>query len=195
VTCIALVWDVYRARSCERSCVGYDADGTITNRMEGAPSGLVRPVGLDTSPAVMLSPNARNFVRVSCGAGAATVTLKVHDAVACAASVAVHRTVVVPTGKIEADAGVQLFCTGDRPPLTTGEPKVTAMPLLAVAVTFWFAGQLMLSAGDCPPGGGCCGGCVGEVGDEHPNVAASASSSATLLGRDRGETGRVMTPT
>jgi hypothetical protein len=83
----------------------------------------------------MLSPNARNFVRASCGTAAATVTLNVHALVACTASVAVQRTVVVPTGKIDADAGVQLVCTGATPPVATGDVKVTAIPLLALAVT------------------------------------------------------------
>jgi hypothetical protein len=68
----------------------------------------------------MLSPNARNLVRDSCGTGAATVTVNVQDAVACAASVAVQRTVVDPNGNTDADAGVQLVCTGGRPPPAIG---------------------------------------------------------------------------
>jgi hypothetical protein len=63
---------------------------------------------LETSPAVMLSPKARNFVRVSCGTGAFTVTEKLHEALARAASVAVQRTVVVPTENPDADVGEQL---------------------------------------------------------------------------------------
>jgi hypothetical protein len=82
----------------------------------------------------MLSPNARIRVLASCGTGAPTVTVKLHDAVACAASVAVHRTVVVPTGNTDADAGLQLVCTGATPPVATGAAKVTAIPAGFVAV-------------------------------------------------------------
>ena len=85
------------------------------------PSAERTPVGCVTSPAVMLSPNARNLVRDTCATGAATVTVNEHDRVACAASVAVHRTVVDPTGKVDAEAGVQAVCTGATPPAVTGE--------------------------------------------------------------------------
>jgi hypothetical protein len=53
-----------------------------------------------STPAVMLSPKARNFVALSLG-GATTVTRKLHDAVCCAASRAVHATSVDPTPKGE----------------------------------------------------------------------------------------------
>jgi hypothetical protein len=46
--------------------------------------------------------------------------------VACAASVAVQRTVVDPTGNTDPDAGAQLACTGATPPVATGAANVTA---------------------------------------------------------------------
>jgi hypothetical protein len=49
-----------------------------------------------------------------------TVTLKLHEAVLPAASVAVQVTVVVPTGKTEPDGGLQTMTTLPVPPLTRG---------------------------------------------------------------------------
>jgi hypothetical protein len=84
----------------------------------------------------MLSPNARNVTRDNRGmAGAVTVTVNVHDAVVCTESVAVQRTDVEPTGKIEADAGVQLEVVGGTPPVTPGVPNATVAPVALVAVT------------------------------------------------------------
>ena len=83
-------------------------------------------VGSVTSPEVRLSPNARNFVRDSRGVGAVTVTSNVQDVDCAAASVAVHCTVVVPTGKSDPDCRVQLTCTGGTPPAAVGGLKVTA---------------------------------------------------------------------
>jgi hypothetical protein len=49
------------------------------------------------------------------------VTGNVHDAVS-AAAVAVHRTVVVPTGNSDAETGVQATVASDNPLLPTGPP-------------------------------------------------------------------------
>jgi hypothetical protein len=57
---------------------------------------------------VALSPKARNLVRESCGGGGATLTTNVHDRVTVLASVAVHCTLVTPTGNIAPDVNVQL---------------------------------------------------------------------------------------
>jgi hypothetical protein len=84
----------------------------------------------------MLSPNARNRVRVSCGAGAPTETVNVHDAVARAASVAVQLTDVVPIGKRDDEAGVHVVVTGGVPPEAIGCANVTLTPLAVVALTF-----------------------------------------------------------
>jgi hypothetical protein len=66
--------------------------------------------------------------------------------------VAVQRTVVAPTGNVDADAGEQLVCTGGRPPDTTGGVNVTLAGLLLVAETVTLPGHVMLNAGGCPPG-------------------------------------------
>jgi hypothetical protein len=67
----------------------------------------------------MLLPNARKRAAESTGE-ADTTTLKVHDPVSCAASVAVHVTVEVPDGKTVPLAGVHFTVTGWLPPLTVG---------------------------------------------------------------------------
>src|SRR6188472_261579 len=80
--------------------------------------------GTTTSPAVMLSPNARIRVRLRRGA-AATVTGNVHDALRDCVSVAVHSTVVLPTGNSAFGCGEQLTVTGCAPPSTEGTSKLT----------------------------------------------------------------------
>ncbi len=47
--------------------------------------------------------------------GGVTVTVNAHESVRCLASVAVHVTVVVPTGKVEPLAGVHSVVTGGAP--------------------------------------------------------------------------------
>ena len=64
-----------------------------------------------TTPEVMLSPKATNFVAANCGAFT-TVTAKVHDATCCFASRAVHVALVVPTGNAD---GVQLVAQSVKP--------------------------------------------------------------------------------
>jgi hypothetical protein len=113
----------------------------------------------------VLSPNARNFVRVNCGCGAVTVTLtlKEHDRVVGAASVALHWTSVVPTGNSEPDVRVQLTCTGAIPPEVLGAPKLTATGVPFADAALRFVGQAMESAGTAGGDvtGGCPGGCPG----------------------------------
>jgi hypothetical protein len=46
--------------------------------------------------------------------------VKPHEAVACLASVAVHVTAVVLTGKTDPDAGVHVTLTGAVPPSGSG---------------------------------------------------------------------------
>ena len=95
---------MYRSRIRFCSCCGYDAAGTTINLKFGSPSRVRSLSGTVTSPAVMLSPNARNFVLVSRGAIVkVTLTLNVHAADCPAASLAVHWTVVVPWVKSEPD--------------------------------------------------------------------------------------------
>ena len=87
--------------------------------MEKGSSPAADVIGTVTSPSVTLSPNARNFVRDRVGRRE-TVTGKVQLAVADEASVAVHVTVVEPSGKVEPDGGVQATVTGARPPVADG---------------------------------------------------------------------------
>jgi hypothetical protein len=60
----------------------------------------------------MLSPNVRNFVFEIRGVGA-MVTAKEQVAVRCSASVAVHETVVVPSGNSAPGCAEQETDTGD----------------------------------------------------------------------------------
>src|SRR5947209_17335164 len=91
-------------------------------------SSTARPVTLlvvvvlhcgSSTPYVMLSPNATNFVALSLGARA-TVTLKLHDAVCCFASCAVQVTFVDPTLNRLPLAGVHEVVTGCAPPDVAG---------------------------------------------------------------------------
>src|SRR4051794_6259419 len=76
----------------------------------------------------MLSPNARKRVRlIEYSGGGFTRTANEQDAVRCLASVVLHVTVVVPTGKLMPLGGVQLVEKGDVPPLTVGVANVTTV--------------------------------------------------------------------
>ena len=76
----------------------------------------------DTTPSVMLSPKARNFVRDSV-CDTRTRTVKPHAICALSASVAVHRTVVSPMGNTLPDPGSHCTAYGARPPVGAGESK------------------------------------------------------------------------
>src|SRR3954451_20398254 len=91
------------------NCVGY-ALGVSMNRwtMFGRP----------TSPSVRLSPNASYFVAAMVKPD--RVTLNEQDAWRDCASLAAQVTDVVPSGKDEPDARVQLVVTGGAPPVTVG---------------------------------------------------------------------------
>ena len=75
--------------------------------------------GNDTSPAVMLSPNATYFVIVSSGMRD-TVTGNVQELVRLCLSVAVHVIVVEPSANVDPDAGVHATVTGASPPDASG---------------------------------------------------------------------------
>ena len=79
-----------------------------------------------SSPAVMLSPNARNEVVDSFG-GMSTVTRNEHESVRCSASVAAQVTVFWPTENVDPAAGVQIVVTGAWPLSTIGALKVTGV--------------------------------------------------------------------
>src|SRR5690349_12160005 len=115
---------------------------------------------LPSSPAVMLSPNARNRVPLSFGIGGAgivTVTLNEQTACRLMASVTVQPTDVVPPGNDVLDFGVQLNDVGGVPPVIAGSGYVTIADVAEndAAVTLTVPGQVM--PGNCtgvvsPPG-------------------------------------------
>ena len=79
---------------------------------------------------------------VSCvSAVAVTVTVKPQLFCNPAPSVTVQVTPVVPIGKVEPDAGVQLVMRVPQLSLAVGA-KLAAAPLLLVAVAVWLLGQV-----------------------------------------------------
>ncbi|MDP2053166.1 MAG: hypothetical protein Q8L75_05995 [Acidobacteriota bacterium] len=135
-------------------------------------------IGDVTSPWVMLSPKARNFVAVSCGMRL-TVTGKLHVAVRLRESLAVHETEVVPSANVVPDAGVHDTVTGDCPPLADGVVKVTAVPLADVVLAVIAAGHVRLGGSGMGVGVGVGVGVdVGEVGLPHPVAMAEMSAAA-----------------
>jgi hypothetical protein len=129
----------------------------------------------------MLSPNARNLVRDSCGIGGVTVTVNVHEVDALVASVAVHCTVAAPAANAVPDARVQLTSMGSTPPLVAGALNVTGTAAPVVEATVTLPGQVIASGGR--DGTGVTGGGgVGFVGDEH---AAITNRLATSVHRTR----------
>ncbi len=72
--------------------------------------------------------------------------MKLHVAVWLAVSVAVQLTVVVPTGKIEPEGGVQATVTLPLPPEVTGAEKFTTLPAGSVVCSVMFPGQVMVGA-------------------------------------------------
>jgi hypothetical protein len=81
-------------------------------------------MGGESTPAVMLSPNARNLVSAIRGTGL-TVTANVQALARDCASVAVHVTFVTPTGNAVSAAGEHTTDTGGAPPVTVGAPNPT----------------------------------------------------------------------
>src|SRR5262245_38114075 len=85
-----------------------------------------QPKSRPSSPAVMLSPNARNDVTVIFG-GCWITTLNEQAFVRWRASVAVHVTVVDPTGNVEPLGGAHATATGGAPPFAIAVPYDTVM--------------------------------------------------------------------
>jgi hypothetical protein len=156
----------------------------------GRPSLSRVAVEKETSPAVKLSPNARNFVRERRGIAAVTVTVKTHEVVCAAASVAVHWTVVAPTANGEPDWRVQLTWTGATPPVADAAANVTgtAAPVVDVAVAP--RGHAMVKAGrglspDGPAPGGPLTGGVGLVGVEQPAASSVPRTTRARATKER----------
>jgi hypothetical protein len=146
-------------------------------------------MGTVISPAVMLSPRARNLVIVSSGVRV-TVTVNEHELVRFRASVPVHVTVVAPIGKVDPEAGVHANVTGSLPAATVGAAKVTAVPEAAVVLAVTLAGQVRVGGSGSGSGvgvgvgvgAGGVGGGVGAVGlllhpTARPDTSAAAATS------------------
>ena len=136
--------------------------------------------GTVTSPAVKLSPNARNLVRDSRGTGGVMVTVNVQLVVSVAA-VAVQRTWVAPTGNSDADGGVQATVARDVPSARTAPPVVVAAGYVTITgLPFGDAaacggGHEIVRGWVVGAGGAVVGGGVGAVGDEQPIMSATRS--------------------
>ncbi|GMV20117.1 MAG: hypothetical protein AMXMBFR57_00660 [Acidimicrobiia bacterium] len=103
------------------------------------------------------------------------VTANEHDAVRCSESVAVHETVVEPSGNVDPDAEEQLTVTGAWPPAGVGGAYVAGIPTLSGDSIVIDAGQLTV---------GAAGGGGGVVGDPpHPAEIRNPRNAATALER------------
>ena len=131
---------------------------------------------VDTSPAVMLSPNAQNFVYVT-NARDLTVMLKLHTADRPMASVWVHCTAVVPTGNVAPEVAVHAKVVGGVPPDDTGAANVATADVDAV-MTATLAGHVIA--------GSVTGGGPGAVGGaELPHAVVARARLATNNHRAR----------
>ena len=124
-----------------------------------------RVTGSDLVPAVMLSPNARNFVTRRRG-GAFTATTKLQLAVFCFASVAVQPTVVLPMGNCV--GWLQVTATGADPPAASGKVMGTVTGRPSIELVSILAGQASESTG------------VGAGAGESPQPALISASNATM---------------
>ena len=94
----------------------------------------------ENTPVVMLSPNARNSVRLS--KLDRTVTEKLQLAAKSSAESVEQVTGVVPIGKLDPEAVVhELLVTSPRP-IMVGRGKKTGSGFLSLIITSTLAGQL-----------------------------------------------------
>jgi hypothetical protein len=129
--------------------------------MAAAPMRDDPTTGNDTSPAVMLSPNARKRVFDNC-ASFEIVTLNEHDAVRFSPSTAVQVTVVAPIGNVVPEPGRHDTLTGLCPAVAVGGSKWSAMP--AASIVAREMPSTHDSDGGLATGGGGGTGGVGAVG-------------------------------
>ena len=108
-----------------------------------------------------------------------TVTANEHCAVRFRPSVAVHCTVVVPSGKTEPDCGVHDTLTGAWPPLPDGVVKLTAVPVAVVAMADTDAGHDNVGESGVGVGVGVGLG-VGDVGLLVLHAAETTSATVTM---------------
>jgi hypothetical protein len=130
-----------------------------------------------SSPAVMLSPNARNDV-VDNLDGLVTVTVNAQLSVRCRASVAAQVTVFCPIENGDPATGVQVVLTGACPFDTIGALKVTGVAPPSTDCAVCAAGQLIFG------GSGVIGTGVGTwVGVVVPPHAVETIAPATARTR------------
>lgn len=112
----------------------------------------------------------------SCRQTSNTVTVKLQLAVLPAASVAVQKTVVVPTGKVEPLTGEQIEVTPGQLSVAVGGGNVTTMPVGGVQVT---AITAVTAAGQAIFGG--CASLTCTVNEQTPVLpAASVAVQVTV---------------
>jgi hypothetical protein len=113
-----------------------------------------------------------------------TLTLKVQLRVLDSASVAVHCTVVVPTGNNEPAVRVHATCTGCTPPDVKGEVKLTPTGFPFADAAVWLPGQVIERATGAGGDGGLGVGVVGGAGGAHAaSVIANRTSALRRLNR------------
>jgi hypothetical protein len=140
------------------------------------------PAGLNaaTTPTVMLSPKARNFV-LEIVAMRPTLTGNTHEAVRFNASVAVQETLVDPSGNVAPDGGSHATVTGVWPPSASGVGYVTNTPLAEVLLE---TGEGQARVGAAGGGGLATGGAgLGAVGVELVQSAAASSTRKQMAYR------------
>jgi hypothetical protein len=101
--------------------------------------------------------------------GGLTVIVRLQLDVRCCASVAVHVTVVAPTGKVDPLAGVHVSVTGALPPMTVADAYTTGIGDASGEVNVCEAGHETL--------GGSAGGGVGVVGVLPPQPTAQTAAT------------------
>jgi hypothetical protein len=141
--------------------VGYDAEATTICRVTLPAPGVNDATGTVTSPAVMLSPNARNRVLDNVGS-LEMLTANEHVPVRLSESVAVQVTSVEPIGKLEPEPGEHVTLTVPWPPVTGGASKSSVIP--AALVVEREMASTHAKVGGFATGGGGGGGGVGAVG-------------------------------
>lgn len=160
--------------------VGYEAEATTTCRVTLPAPDVNDPTGTVTSPAVMLSPNARKRVLDNVGSFE-MLTANEHVPVRLSESVAVQVTSVEPIGKLEPEPGEHVTLTVPSPPVTGGASKSSVMP--AALVVEREIASTHSNDGGLATGGGGAGGGVGAVGELHPETSAKVMTAAARLER------------
>jgi hypothetical protein len=95
-------------------------------------------------------------------------------------SVAVHATVVAPSGNVDPEAGAHATVTGSLPAVTAGAVNVTVVPEAEMVLAVTGAGHM--SVGGFGSGGGTGGigtGGVGVVGELQLPASETANTAAT----------------